>query len=145
MLASSSWPKWTELGFAELGQREIRGNRDNPRIVEYLTTTRGNWEHDETPWCSAFVNWCVRESGLEGTNSAAARSWLKWGKELPVPILGCVTVLWRGSKHSHKGHVGFYICHSQDKKQILLLGGNQGNAVSLKWYDAHRLLSYRWV
>ena len=90
----------TPLDYAEgeLGQKERKGKEHNPRILEYLaTTTLGDSarSRDETPWCSAFVNWCVVRAGLEGTSSALARSWLGWG--IPVEeaglVLGDVLVL----------------------------------------------------
>src|SRR5262245_20844734 len=70
---------WMPLALQEIGVKEYTGAADNPRIVEYLTsTTLGSVErsNDETPWCSAFVNWCVAKSGYEGTDSAWAKSWL---------------------------------------------------------------------
>lgn len=29
-----------------------------------------------TPWCAAFVNWCLKEAGLPGTNSNLAKSFV---------------------------------------------------------------------
>src|SRR5258707_11602572 len=52
--------------------------RNNPRILEYFTATTLHTKKESTSWCSAFVNWCMRQSGIAGTRSAAARSWLKW-------------------------------------------------------------------
>ncbi|HEX5760734.1 MAG TPA: TIGR02594 family protein [Thermoanaerobaculia bacterium] len=78
------------------------GLADNPRIVEYHRTTSLRATDDEVPWCSAFVNWCMREAGLRGTGSAAARSWLTWGSRLATPRRGCVTVLRRGTNPAGK-------------------------------------------
>ncbi|MCD4737613.1 MAG: TIGR02594 family protein [Bacteroidales bacterium] len=61
--------------------------------------------NDETAWCSAFVNWCMEASGIEGTNSAWARHWLFWGEPVNNPVRGCVVVFKRGTG----GHVGFFI------------------------------------
>ena len=92
--------------------------------------------------CSSFVNWCFQQVGYEGTRSAAARSWLHWGTSLDHPHYGCVVVLARG-KNPSLGHVGFFTDRRPDGK-ILLLGGNQGNAVSIAAFEAARVLSYRW-
>ena len=46
----------------ELGVQEDTGPGSNPRVIEYLHSTTlegGAASTDETPWCSAFVNWCV--------------------------------------------------------------------------------------
>ena len=100
-------PKWLQIAREELGQAEIPGPKSNPRIVEYLKSTDlgpPDDQQDETPWCSAFVNWCIKQAGLKGTNSAAAASWRHWGVELEDGRLGCVVVMTRPGGN----HVGFY-------------------------------------
>lgn len=124
----------------EQGVREIDGPGDDPRIVAYLQTTTLPGVlamQDETPWCSAFVNWCLRRADVEGTHSAAARSWLHWGKAIETPRRGCIAVLSREGG----GHVGFYL--REWAGHIQLLGGNQGNAVGVRSYERSRLLGYR--
>jgi len=134
---------WLEIAKNEVGVEEVPGPGDNPRIVEYLESTNlgePDNQNDETPWCSAFVNWCVRQAGLEGTNSAWARSWLEWGKEqeLGDSWVGCICVLERGPT---SGHVGLLVSYDDDR--VKLLGGNQGNAVSYAWFPMERVLGYR--
>jgi uncharacterized protein (TIGR02594 family) len=133
------------LGVAKIemakGVHEIPGNSDNPRIVEYLTTVGLPHEHDETPWCSAFVNWCLDKVGVLGTRRANARSFLSWGSELELPTVGCVVAFSRPPDPSH-GHVAFYL--GQDTLNIHVLGGNQGNSVSVASYPKSRWLAYRW-
>lgn len=131
---------------AERGVHELPGPADHPRILEYIESTAlpDHMHHDETPWCSAFVNWCLMQAGYRGTGKASARSWLVWGQALPIsePRHGCIVVLWRGEPTSPQGHVGFY--HRNGAGKIWLCGGNQQNAVSISAYPAHRLLAYRW-
>lgn len=142
-------PVWMAVAERELetGVREIKGQRHNPRIVEYHRATtlsgRGAGGRDETPWCSSFVNFCMAQAGVKGTRSARARSWLKWknGEELEVPRRGCVVVFSRPPKKS-QGHVAFFA--EEDGDRIIVLGGNQGDQVSLKAYPKSRLLGYRW-
>lgn len=135
---------WMEVALGEIGVRELRGNRHNPRILEYFTAVRGDTHDDETAWCSAFVNWVMREIGITGTQRANARSWITWGNSIPTDTLhyGAITVLWRVSPSSWEGHVGFYV--GSEGGEIVLLGGNQGNAVSLKNYPRSRLLGLIW-
>jgi len=135
-------PPWLKAAYGELGIKELNGTFYNPRIVAYHMTTTLNKveaESDETPWCSSFVNWCMEQSGRKGTDSAWARSWLKWGYPINIPYRGCIVVLSRGEKN---GHVGFYI--SQTHSEILVLSGNQGNKVCEAYYPKARLLGYRW-
>lgn len=136
---------WYEIAFREMerGVNELPGSADNnPRIIEYFTATNYRATKDETPWCSAFANWCMREAGIPGTRSAAARSWLKWGEEAAddPPRIGTVVVLRRGK--GWQGHVGFY--HSTERGRLMLLGGNQGNRVSIASYRATDVLGLRW-
>lgn len=135
-------PPWLNEAIGELNTVEISGNKHNPRIIEYHQTTSLKAKDDETSWCSSFVNWCFKQVGIEGTNSAAARSWLNWGRVLEEPKRGCVVIFWRVSIKSWQAHVAFYIGETKD--HILCLGGNQNNTVNISKYPKKRLLGYRW-
>jgi uncharacterized protein (TIGR02594 family) len=138
--ADETFP-WMPIALAEVGIKEFPGAGDNPRIVEYLRSTNLAASHasqDETHWCSGFVNWCVERAGMEGTDSAWARSWLNWGKKLATPKRGCITVFKRGAD---SGHVAFYIGETATK--IKVLGGNQSDAVSISEYKKSDFLGYR--
>lgn len=134
-------PPWLEVARKEIGIHEIPGAQHNSRILEYGQETALKATTDEIPWCSAFVNWCFAQVGIEGTRSAVARSWLKWGQPIKDPVPGCVAVLKRNSS-PWQGHVGFFIRKDADK-HIHLLGGNQGNAVRIQTFPATQVLSYR--
>lgn len=132
------------LALAEVGEAEIATTRKNNRkIQEYLATVGLPNDPDETPWCSAFVNWVLKKAGMSGTNNAAARSWLKWGKPTTKPQPFDIVVFWRGEPTGWQGHVAFYI--SSTPTTIKVLGGNQGNKVSIAEYPKSRLLGYRSV
>lgn len=136
---------WMATAGGELGVKEYPGDADNPRIIEYHATTAYGAKDDEVSWCSAFVNWCIEQHGIDGTDNAAARSWLNWGKAIRTPVPGCITVLWRESPNSWKGHVGFYVGkHPTNDQFILLLGGNQSDSVCVAAYKKERVLSFRW-
>lgn len=137
-------PSWLLVAKAELGVAEIPGDKDNPRILEYLRTTSvspGDHVDEEIPWCAAFVNWCLIRAQQTGTNRRAARSYLHWGQPVE-PRVGAVCVLWREDPKGPKGHVGFFLKETADSVQ--LLGGNQGNCVSVRSYPKARVLGYRW-
>lgn len=136
----STFP-WLTIARGELGVHEVAGAASNPRIVEYLRSTtlpRQYADTDETPWCSAFVNWCIERSGFAGTDSAAARSWLTWGAAIERPRVGCIVVFRRGQDG---GHVGFFL--DEDDRRVLLLGGNQSNRVCEQHYLKANWLGYR--
>lgn len=132
---------WMLIAAAEQGVAEVPGSTSSARIAEYLRSTLLDEvlaRTDETPWCSAFVNWCVERAGYEGTDSAWARSWLKWGRTLETPTPGCIAVFTRGASN---GHVAFFV--SESESHIQVLGGNQGNRVCIAEYARDRLLGYR--
>jgi uncharacterized protein (TIGR02594 family) len=136
--SDSAYP-WLDIALAERGVKEFTGSADNPRIVEYLSSTTLGPERnqDETYWCSAFVNWCIEKAGYEGTDSAWAKNWLQWGRKLSQPTRGCVVVFSRDTG----GHVGFYMGESGDSIEVL--GGNQNDEVRTSLYPKSRLLGFR--
>jgi uncharacterized protein (TIGR02594 family) len=136
-------PRWMRIAWRELGVDEVPGPADNPRIVEYHKACDDELTHDSVPWCSSLVNHCMKEAGEVRTKSRAARSWLEWGVEISEPIYGCVCVLWRDAPGSWKGHVGFFIGIAG--ADVILLGGNQNNEVSVRRYPQERVLGYRWI
>ena len=135
---------WMAIARQHFGEHEIPGSEANAFIVKCLeSTTLGSPDNqsDETPWCSAFVNECLKEAGVKvRTNSAWARSWLSWGRppERDDEWEGCIVVLERGA---NSGHVGFLNDWNGDMVQ--LLAGNQGDAVSLSWFPMERVLGFR--
>lgn len=136
-----------DIALREYGVREIPGSRHSERVLEYLEHTpllpASMQSQDETPWCSAFINWCMAMAGMPGTGRANARSWIYWGRPCQTPTFGCLAVLWRKSRVGIYGHVGFVI--TLRGGALFLLGGNQGDMVSIKPYPLRRLLQYKWM
>jgi len=144
-LAAPAEPAWMAIARRELGVKELPGNATNPRIAEYNASTTYGAKDDETSWCSSFVNWCVAGAKIAGTGNVAARSWMTWGQSLHAPRPGCVTVLWRDSPQSWKGHVAFFVkADPHNANRIILLGGNQGDSVCEAAFDKSRVLAFRW-
>lgn len=140
---NSQFP-WMEVALGEVGVRETRGAQHTPRVIEYVRSVTRGVDDDETAWCSYFANWVMKQIGITGTRRGNARSWLTWGQEIPTsaPHYGAIAVLWRDSPSSHFGHVAFFA--GMEGGQMILLGGNQDSAVSLRRYPRERLLSLRW-
>ena len=135
-------PAWLQAAWAEFGVREGAGADDAPQVLRYFREA-GHSEiaHDATPWCAAFVGAMLKRAGLEGTGSLLARSYLGWGEAIDDARSGAVVVLSRGDDPG-AGHVGLYVGAAGDR--VFLLGGNQGDAVSVEAFDAGRVLGYRW-
>jgi len=142
---------WMDIAGKEFGVVEFPGKAHNPRVLEYLSTVTNispKWKaQDETPWCSAFVNWCVEKAGYAGTKSAVSTDWLSWGRKIDKPVKGCIAIFSRNGG----GHVGFYVDETPTLSEtyIRIFGGNQEHmeteigAVNLKYYLKSRLLGYR--
>jgi uncharacterized protein (TIGR02594 family) len=128
-----------------IGLREIVGPLSAPLVLAMLQLDAKWVTDDETPWCSAFVNAVCYLLKLPRSKSLAARSWLSVGVPLTpnltsVDIGFDVVVLSRAGNPAN-GHVGFYAGHSGST--VSLLGGNQGNAVSIQAFDRARIVGVR--
>jgi uncharacterized protein (TIGR02594 family) len=142
---------WMAIAAAELGVRgDTRPGQHTQRILEYHATTSLGARSDEIPWCSAFVNWVLKQAGCVGTNSAAAASWLKWGRELDSPRTGAITITKRRGADVANGsssgfHVSFYKS-SEGGPYFSMLGGNQRNSVRVSRYNltSYEYVKYRW-
>lgn len=126
--------------------------RANPVIMSFFKATETEPHGDITPWCAAFVNWCIaRGNSPTGditekelrltTRSAASGSFRCWD-EVEEPQVGDLAVFaQRGTEHrkcSGRGHVAFYLGRHSDGR-IRILGGNQilsgtSGAVSIARY-----------
>ncbi len=135
--------KIIETALTQQGVKEIAGKQDNPEVIKYFDVMGfdGKSLHDETAWCSAFVNWVAITAGYEHTNKLNARSWKEVGTKTEKPQIGDVVIFWRDNPKSWKGHVAFFI--RETKNWIYVLGGNQNNQVKISAYPKKRLLEYR--
>lgn len=131
-----------------LGLREMPGPDHHPFIV---------WAHslcdipdstDEVPWCSSWLNAIAWILDLPRPNSARARSWLRVGGELPLPAVkrGDVVILKRGTDDGPEvidapGHVGLF--SRAESGCVHLLGGNQGDAVTISPFPVNRVIGIR--
>jgi len=140
-----------------LGLKEVHGAVNNPAIVAMLRLEDPNINDDETPWCSAFVNAVCWLINLPRSKSLAARSWLNVGSVIPIEQAAAafdVVVLKRGGPGqpgpevlAAPGHVGFFAGADTNPvthlRQVHILGGNQGDQVSIAAFPVDRILGIR--
>lgn len=143
LLDSDDEPKWLQVARSYLGLREYTGSRHNKKILEWWSKIRAPFTDDETPWCAGFVGGVLEECEIKSSRSAAARSYQKWGHALKGPVVGAVVVFWRGKPEGWSGHVGFVVGRDEHNN-LMVIGGNQGNAVNIKPFSLDRVLSYQW-
>lgn len=134
--------KWIDKAKTYIGQKEIAGVKSNDWIVN-LWALKDKWLGDDdskVAWCGAFVRFVLDETGYSTIKTYyRAKDWLKWGQGLPKACAGCVVVFVR----TGGGHVGFVV--GKDKNNnLLVLGGNQGDAVTIAAFDINRAVGYRW-
>lgn len=140
-----------DLGARFMDIKEEAGpTLNNPAIMAMLKLDNSWPENDEVPWCSAFVNYIAWLLDLPRSKNLMARSWLTVGQ--PVALARAkqgydVAIFRRGGGQAGPevlnapGHVGFF--HSNTSGRIKLLGGNQGNTVSLANFPEATLLGVR--
>lgn len=136
-----------------LGVKEVAGQASNPAVLAMLRLDAPRVHDDAVPWCSAFVNWTAWVAGFERTGSLRARSWLRAGEAVEDAAdvrAGDVVVLARGRGKqpgpeviAAPGHVGYVFEVLAGAGRVRVLGGNQGDRVSVKAFPAARVLGVR--
>ena len=136
-------PTWLGLARGELGVAEAPAAADNARVLAYYRDAgHAQVAHDSVAWCAAFACAMLERARVRSPRTLAARGFLAWGVRLDAPRPGCLAVLWRNDPKSAEGHVGFYLDQTTD--HVRLLGGNQGDSVSVAWFPSDRILGLRW-
>lgn len=133
---------WMREADRWLGLKEIPGSKHHPQILSWWESIKQSYRDDETSWCAAYVGGILEEIGIESTRSAAARSYEKYGVAVTTPTYGAITVFWRESRTGWKGHVAFLVGVTK-AGELLCLGGNQDNAVTVAKFSRDRLLGFR--
>jgi uncharacterized protein (TIGR02594 family) len=135
----SGEPRWLVFARRYSGLREIKGRGYAPEILAMWKAVKLPYQDDETPWCAGFVGFALESVGITSTRSAWARSYEGWGMKLPKPVVGCVVTF----KRDGGGHVGFVTGRDQ-AGNLMVLGGNQADAVNMKPFSTSRVTGYFW-
>ncbi len=135
-------PVWLRRARQEIGVSEIAGKQHSKRVLSYWELSKLPFRDDETPWCAGFVGAMLEDCGIKSTRSGMARSYEKWGQPCGA-VPGAIVTFWRGSKSSGSGHVGF-VTGKDQHGNVMVLGGNQGDAVNIKPFSTDRVTGYRW-
>lgn len=132
-------PAYIELARSLIGLHEVKGSLHSPEIVQFWKDIkRGGIKDDETPWCAAFVGSVLERSGIVSSRFESAKSYLDYGTKISKPVYGCIVVFSRDGG----GHVGFVVGRDS-ADNLLVLGGNQGDAVNIKAFPRSRVTGYR--
>ncbi|WP_076071704.1 TIGR02594 family protein [Sphingomonas montana] len=139
-------PAWLRHARSLLGTREAAGAANNPTIMAWGLLLGAKvlgivFNADSVPWCGLFVARCMHAAGLPSAPIALrAKAWAAWGVNLAADRLspGAVLVFERPGG----GHVGFYV--GEDATAYHVLGGNQGDRVSVMRLEKSRCIARRW-
>lgn len=137
-------PLWLIEARKYIGLTEVKGEKTNPEIAKFWKDIkRGGIKDDETPWCAAFTGAMLERVGITSSRSESSQSYMTWGVPLNQPVTGCVVVF----KRPGGGHVGFVVGRDA-KGNILVLAGNQGDAVNIRAFAPNNpkltVIGYRW-
>lgn len=138
-----SAPTWYRTALACKGTHEGTKKKPNP-LVQAMFADAGEPQIKDTtatPWCAVFVSSMLVRNGYPALPSMMARSGLQYGEKC-APRIGCIVVMWRGSRESSSGHIGLYV--GEDATHVHVLGGNQSDSVTVARFAKSKVLGYRW-
>lgn len=122
------------------GTEEVVGPKHNPVILGWAKELglQGVYTADEIPWCGLFMAVVMQRAQRPVVQSPlGALNWNNFGVHASVPMFGDVLTFTRKGG----GHVGIYI--AEDDTTYHVLGGNQGNKVSIVRIAKSRLSQAR--
>ncbi|WP_260597800.1 TIGR02594 family protein [Sphingomonas endolithica] len=147
-MTTASEPAWLGHARSLLGTREAAGAANSPTILGWAkllgTKVLGMvYNADSVPWCGLFVANCLRAAGIDLSGmkvAVRAKEWATWGSNLSPLVLapGAILVFDREGG----GHVAFYV--GEDRSYYHVLGGNQGDKVSIMRLEKSRCIARRW-
>jgi len=139
-------PRCIQEGLALHGTAEVVGKGSNATIIGWRDELNqagvkiSGYSDDDIPWCGLFAAIVVlraRAADEVVKEPLWALNWANFGAAEPQACLGDVLAFQR----SGGGHVGFYI--AEDKTCYHVLGGNQGNRVSITRVEKARCKAVR--
>lgn len=136
-------PRVIDEALALYGTMEAPGAADNPVILgwarEVGKDVAAAYGHDSIPWCGLFAAVVIQRAGKPVISGPLwAKNWIRFGQKAAVASLGDVLVFERAGGG---GHVGLYV--AEDESAYHVLGGNQGDAVTIARIAKSRCIAAR--
>jgi uncharacterized protein (TIGR02594 family) len=138
---------WMKIAWEE-ETKKLKETGSNKEIQKFFDGTpyeqsmkNGTTNESDISWCATFVNWVMTKygyKGVEGYNAVRALKWANWaeGVDIKKPIYGAIAV----KRRTGGGHVGFVAGKKGNK--IVILGGNQNNALNCSKYSESEFFAY---
>jgi uncharacterized protein (TIGR02594 family) len=134
-----------------VGVHEVQGAASNPQVLAMLRLDETWPEGDDVPWCSAFMNYIAWLLRLPRSKDLRARSWLQVGRSVNLEEAESSfdVVIFKTDEPDQPdasvidahGHVGFFA--GREGENLLILGGNQSDAVNVSQFPVARVLGVR--
>jgi uncharacterized protein (TIGR02594 family) len=142
-------PKLVEAALQYLGIKEIPGKGSNPVILNMAKQIGLGtiYKNDDTSWCAVFINFLCHVTGkplspINGDiyNLMRAKAFANWGTKVSLKEarIGDVVVINR----TGGGHV-FILIATTNQGNLVGIGGNQSNAVTIAEFDVKRIADIR--
>jgi len=137
-------PKTIQEGLKLLGVAEVVGKGSNRTILDSRDELNlagvkiAGFSDDDIPWCGLFAAIVAHRAGKVVVKEPLwARNWVQFGVAAGAAALGdCLVFVRQGG-----GHVGWYV--AEDDTAYHVLGGNQGNRVSITRIAKARCIAVR--
>lgn len=148
-------PKWVKIGCRYIGTHEWvmedGAKTSNPLVQGWIEKAGGGKDRSsiKTPWCAYFHDAMLIEAGVGAMKSGLARAHLKWGDRVDDDDDSAWRVgdsvifrrLVNGVDNGINGHIAFLL--EWDDRTVTVLGGNQGDRVSVAVYTRDTILGIR--
>jgi uncharacterized protein (TIGR02594 family) len=135
-------PLWLTEAVKWINTKEGPGDADNPQILEWAREEGGSiahdYTHDSIPWCALFANMVLVKVGLKGTGTLWALDFATWGVPLAGPAVGAFAPM----RREGGGHIAIVVGRDQHGN-LMCIGGNQGDEVSILPFPASRPVGFR--
>lgn len=132
-------PPWMAEMHRRMGLHEVR---DKSKLIEFLKIGKFLGDPSRLPWCGDMVESCIAKvlpAEPLPANPFFAQAWKTFGIDAKAPLVGAVGVIkWSASS----GHVGFVA--GVEGGKVVLLGGNQSNAITLASFPREKFIAFRW-
>ncbi len=143
IISTENDPLHLAIAASYLGQSETEAANKSPFIRSIWQRFGASWLLGQ-PWCGGFVALCLDAAKLPYVkNYFRALAWVDYGGACVLPHLGCIAILERKGG----GHVAFVVgeIFISGVLHYVLLGGNQGDKVSLITVKATDIKCFRAV
>ncbi|MEZ5809876.1 MAG: hypothetical protein R3D45_00550 [Rhizobiaceae bacterium] len=149
---------WMKIAERELKIWEDEGLNEETgkgldKVIEYFKAVKFDTDKNQ-PWCGAFVGYCLQEANPSFKTTivdggARAANWMGWGnqnlrqfdlRDIPHGAIVVTHPMFNGTS----GHVGFAAGKVPGTEKLVVLGGNQGDKVSLRHIHKNKIRHIRW-